>query len=81
MFALVRDAHIRAMVIDGLERGLTITDAATLAGVSRRSVLRVIEIWQELSELESDEERDMKLDEYGEATVHASLALDADTEK
>ena len=75
MFALVRDAHIRAMVIDGLERGLTITDAATLAGVSRRSVLRVIEIWQELSELESDEERDMKLDEYGEATVHASLEL------
>ena len=75
MFALVRDAHIRAMVIDGLERGLTITDAATLAGVSRRSVLRVIEIWQELSELESDEERDIKLDEYGEATVHASLEL------
>ena len=75
MFALVRDAHIRAMVIDGLERGLTITDAATLAGVSRRSVLRVIEIWQELSELESDEERDMKMEEYGEATVHASLEL------
>lgn len=75
MFALVRDAHIRGMVLDGLERGLTITDAATLAGVSRRSVLRVIEVWQELSELESDEERDMKLEEYGEATVHASLEL------
>ena len=75
MFALVRDAHIRGMVLDGLERGLTITDAATLAGVSRRSVMKVIEIWQELSELESDEERDMKLEEYGEATVHASLEL------
>ena len=75
MFALVRDAHIREMVLEGLERGLTITDAATLAGVSRRSVLKVIEIWQELSEIESDEERDMKMEEYGDATVHASLEL------
>ena len=75
MFALVRDAHIRGMVLDGLERGLTITDAATLAGVSRRAVMKVIEVWQELSELESYEERDMKLEEYGEATVHASLEL------
>ena len=75
MRILVRDTALRHVVIDALERGLTIKDAANLAGISVSAIKGLMDIWGKYLSFEEESEAESYLMGFSEAEIKASQDL------
>ena len=75
MRLLVRDSSLRSIVVDALERGLTIKDAANLAGVPAFSIKNLLDIWGKYCAFDDEDEAESYLMSFAEADINASQEL------